>query len=162
MATIRADIAAIVFTATEKARALARGQNIEALRARALLAFDEATNPLLTLDAIMESGNKAVVDFALASMRTATLNSPVVNFTFDPAAGSTPLPVAFLDASTNAPSTWAWEKNDGGGWVPFAGTPTVQNPTETFVTGTWDVRLTATNESGSGSSTMNNIIVVSA
>lgn len=40
-------------------------------------------------------------------------------------------------------TTYLWEKNDGGGWVPFDGTPTAANPSEDFDEGTWSVRLTA-------------------
>lgn len=70
---------------------------------------------------------------------------PVAEFSGTPLTGCAPLSVAFTDESTNTPTAWLWEKNDGSGWVNFSGTPTAQNPTEDFAAGTWDVRLTATN-----------------
>lgn len=74
---------------------------------------------------------------------------PVADFSGTPTSGEAPLSVAFTDSSTNTPTSWHWEKNDGSGWVDFAGSPTVQNPTELFAAGTWDIRLTATNGGGS-------------
>ncbi len=84
--------------------------------------------------------------------------APVADFTGTPLSGTAPLSVAFTDTSTNTPTSWLWEKNDGSGWVNFAGTPTVQNPTEVFATGTWSVRLTATNAGGSNTKTRTNYI----
>jgi hypothetical protein len=58
---------------------------------------------------------------------------PVADFTGTPLSGSSPLSVAFTDTSTGGAGTsWHWEKNDGSGWQDFAGTPTAQNPTESF------------------------------
>ncbi len=81
------------------------------------------------------------------------VSAPVADFTGTPLTGTAPLSVAFTDASTNTPTSWLWEKNDGSGWVNFAGTPTAQNPTESFAAGTWSVRLTATNVGGSDTKT---------
>lgn len=89
-------------------------------------------------------------------------NAPVAEFTGTPLTGTDPLTVAFTDASTNTPTEWAWEKNDGGGWVAFAGTPTVQNPSEDFTVGTWSVRVTASNTGGSSVKTRTDYVVVSA
>jgi PKD repeat protein len=88
--------------------------------------------------------------------------APVAAFSGTPVSGSAPLPVVFTDASTNTPTSWAWEKNDGGGWVNFAGSPTAQNPTENFAEGTWDVRLTSTNATGSDAEEKLDYVVVSA
>jgi PKD repeat protein len=74
---------------------------------------------------------------------------PVAAFSGTPLTGTFPLAVTFTDLSVRSPTSWAWEKNNGSGWVPFSGTPSAQNPTETFTAGTWDVRLTATNAGGS-------------
>jgi PKD repeat protein len=73
---------------------------------------------------------------------------PVSAFSGTPLSGSSPLSVVFTDSSTNSPTSWLWEKNDGGGWVDFDGTPDAQNPTEDFDAGTWSVRLTASNAGG--------------
>ncbi|MCB9189351.1 MAG: PKD domain-containing protein [Flavobacteriales bacterium] len=51
--------------------------------------------------------------------------------------------IQFIDQSTNAPTSWAWDFGDGG-------TSTQQNPTHTYTsTGTYTVSLTATNAFGS-------------
>lgn len=70
------------------------------------------------------------------------------NFSATPLTGAAPLAVTFTDASNNNPTSWAWKKNNGSGWVDFAGTPTAQNPVETFAAGTWDIQLTATRADG--------------
>ena len=76
-------------------------------------------------------------------------DAPVAAFSGTPLSGITPLSVGFTDASTNSPTVWSWEKNSGAGWVAFAGTPTAQSPTESLTTGTWSIRLTASNSAGS-------------
>ncbi len=84
----------------------------------------------------------------------------MVDFVGTPLSGAAILAVAFTDLSSNTPISWLWEKNDGGGWANFAGTPTAQHPTENFAAGTWSVRLTATNTSGSGTGTQTNYLTV--
>lgn len=88
--------------------------------------------------------------------------APVADFTGTPTSGSSPLEVVFTDESSGSPTSWLWEKNDSGGWVEFDGTPTEQNPTETFSDGTWSVRLTATNTGGSDTKTRTDYITVSS
>jgi PKD repeat protein len=52
------------------------------------------------------------------------------------------LAVAFTDASTGAPTSWAWDFGDGG-------TSTLQNPSHTYAApGTYNVCLTVTNACG--------------
>ncbi len=96
------------------------------------------------------------------SATTSTPSAPVANFTGTPTSGTASLSVAFTDSSTNTPTSWLWEKNSGSGWVNFAGTPTSQNPTESFAAGAWDVRLTATNATGSDTKTRLAYIVASS
>lgn len=74
---------------------------------------------------------------------------PVANFTGTPTSGTIPLTVNFTDTSTNSPTSWLWDfKNDG------TATSTQQNPTYTYSSaGTYTVKLTATNSSGSNSVT---------
>jgi PKD repeat protein len=81
---------------------------------------------------------------------------PVADFTGTPVGGDFPLTVSFTDASTNSPTSWAWDfTNDG------TTDSTSQNPTYTYSTaGTYTVKLTATNDSGSGSITKTNYITV--
>lgn len=65
--------------------------------------------------------------------------SPVVDFSYtgDPV-------VSFTDLSTNSPTSWSWDFDDG----TFS---TLQNPVHTFPTdGSYNVCLTATNGVGSG------------
>lgn len=85
--------------------------------------------------------------------------APVADFSGTPTSGTSPLSVVFTDLSTNTPTSWLWEKNSGSGWVNFSGTPTAQDPTESFTSGTWSVRLTATNTGGSNTKTRTNYIV---
>jgi len=93
---------------------------------------------------------------------TTAVDPPVANFSGTPLSGNAPLSVVFTDASTNAPTSWLWEKNSGSGWVNFATSPTAQNPTESFTAATWSVRLTATNAAGSNTKTRTNYITVTS
>lgn len=84
--------------------------------------------------------------------------APVADFSGTPLSGAAPLSVAFTDLSSGAPTSWLWEKNDGSGWANFGGTPTAQNPVESFAAGTWSVRLTATNATGADTKTRTNYV----
>ena len=88
--------------------------------------------------------------------------APVADFSGTPTSGTTPLTVAFTDLSTESPTSWLWEKNDGSGWVNFDGTPTDQNPSEIFDVGLWSVRLTASNAAGSDTDTKTDYITATA
>lgn len=81
---------------------------------------------------------------------------PTATFTGAPLQGCVPLTVNFTDQSTESPSSWLWDfKNDG------SVTNTAQNPSYTYtVPGTYSVKLTATNASGSNSLTRTNYITV--
>lgn len=76
--------------------------------------------------------------------------APAANFSFAPQGPVMGSAVTFTDASTGAPTSWAWNFGD-----PASGgnnTSTAQNPTHTFAAaGSYDVSLTATNASGSNS-----------
>jgi len=62
--------------------------------------------------------------------------------------------IQFTDQSTNNPTSWAWDFGDGQ-------TSTVQNPSHTYASsGTFTVKLTATNSYGSNPVTKNNMITV--
>ncbi len=66
---------------------------------------------------------------------------PSVNFVGNPLNGCTPLNVQFIDLSSS-PNTdpiisWEWDFGDLGD----LGTPTLQNPTHTFTTGKYDIKL---------------------
>lgn len=85
--------------------------------------------------------------------------APVAAFTGAPLSGPAPLVVQFTDQSTGSPASWTWEYRKGAGkWKPLA---TTQNPSFTFATpGTYDVRLTVTNNGGSDSEIKSSYITV--
>ncbi len=69
--------------------------------------------------------------------------SPVANFTANIQSGCSPLIINFQDLSTGNPISWNWDFGNGN-------TSSLQNPSATYFTpGTYTVRLTATNNSGS-------------
>jgi PKD repeat protein len=74
------------------------------------------------------------------------LTTPTAAFTANVAAGVAPLSVTFTDASTESPTSWAWDfQNDG------VVDSTAQSPTFSYTApGVYTVRLVATNEAGSG------------
>lgn len=72
--------------------------------------------------------------------------APVANFSASSTSGCSPLIVNFTDLSTNNPTSWSWDFGDGNPPI------NAQNPSYTFFnSGTYIVKLTATNASGSGS-----------
>lgn len=74
--------------------------------------------------------------------------APTPGFKADAVVGTAPLTVNFTDLSVDATS-WLWQKNSGSGWTNFTD-ETEQNPTETFtLSGTYSIRLVATNPAGS-------------
>ena len=81
---------------------------------------------------------------------TGTSASPIASFTLAPQVGHSPLTVKFTDRSVNAASI-KWDFGDGT-------TSTESNPSHTYTTGFYIVRLTATN--GDKSSTVANIVIV--
>lgn len=84
--------------------------------------------------------------------------APVADFSATPTSGSAPLTVSFTDASTNAPTGWAWDFDNDG--IVDSG---ARNPSFTYTSpGTYSVRLTASNATGSGSITKTNLVTVSS
>ena len=83
--------------------------------------------------------------------------APVADFTASVTSGAAPLTVQFTDESTNAPTSWQWDF-DGDG----ATDATQPNPSWTYATsGSFSVRLVATNSGGSGTTTRANYVTVS-
>jgi len=79
---------------------------------------------------------------------------PVADFNGSPTTGIVPLTVAFTDASSGAPTSWAWTFGDGG-------TSAEQHPSHVYtVAGTYSVTLQGTNASGSDTITKTNYITV--
>jgi PKD repeat protein len=71
-------------------------------------------------------------------------NPPTAGFTFSPASPVTGQGIGFLDTSTGSPSSWSWAFGDGT-------TSFVQNPIKAYgLPGSYNVTLTASNSSGSG------------
>jgi len=80
---------------------------------------------------------------------------PVANFKATPTTGKIPLSVNFTDQSTMYPIAWLWDFGDGG-------TSTLKNPTHTYVNeGNYIIKLTVTNNYGSGTETKPDYITVS-
>jgi PKD repeat protein len=78
--------------------------------------------------------------------------APVAALSGTPLSGAAPLTVSFTDGSVYVPTTWNWEyKETAGSWTTFS---TVKNPSHSFSSGTYDIRLTATNAIGSNTATM--------
>lgn len=72
-------------------------------------------------------------------------SAPVSDFMADVMEGTAPLTVNFTDLSTYSPQSWAWDFNNDG----FADA-TAANPTFTFTEpGTYSIKLTTSNETGS-------------
>lgn len=69
---------------------------------------------------------------------------PVVSFYANSTSGTSPLPIQFVDTSTNSPISWYWNFGDGMN-------STNQSPVHWFAPGTYSVNLTATNGGGSTS-----------
>ncbi len=85
---------------------------------------------------------------------SASAQAPVANFTANVVSGCSPLVVQFSDQSTGNPTSWLWDLGNGG-------TSTVRNPTATYTTpGSYTIRLTVTNSSGSNSITKTSFIAV--
>lgn len=83
---------------------------------------------------------------------------PVAAFSGSPLNGCAPLTVTFADASTSAPTSWAWDI-DNNGSTDY----TVQNPVHTYTQpGTYAVRLSVSNSNGSNTLTRTAYITVNA
>jgi uncharacterized protein (TIGR02145 family) len=83
-------------------------------------------------------------------------SAPEAAFSANPTSGTAPLSVNFTDQSANNPTSWLWEFGDGT-------TSNERNPQKTYnATGTYTVKLTATNSHGSNAHTKNNFITVNA
>jgi PKD repeat protein len=81
------------------------------------------------------------------SLGTGTVTKPTASFSANPTAGTAPLTVQFTDMSTGSPTAWAWDFGDGG-------TASTQNPSHTYTaSGTYVVKLTASNAGGSSTAT---------
>ncbi len=87
------------------------------------------------------------LNVTLLPTRPAEPGAPVADFTANVTSGELPLAVAFTDASTGAPTTWAWDfENDG------TADSTEQSPVHVYpAAGTYTVNLTVGNSYGESS-----------
>lgn len=84
------------------------------------------------------------------------IGGPVAAFSGTPVSGCAPLSVTFTDASTNTPTSWAWDM-DNNGTTDY----TIQNPTHVYNTaGNYSVKLKITNANGVDSIIKTNYITV--
>lgn len=87
---------------------------------------------------------------------TATYTAPTATFTATPLSGDAPLTVAFTDASTGGPTSWAWDFNNDG-----TTDSTAQSPSYTYNTpGIYTVKLTVSNAFGTDDETKTNYVTV--
>jgi PKD repeat protein len=114
-------------------------------------------NYTVALTATNSAGSNTATQTGYITVSAAVV-TPVANFTATPTSGSAPLTVTFTDASTNTPTSWAWDFGDNS-----TTNATVQNPVHTFAAaGTYTVTLTATNTAGNDGETKTGYVTVTA
>jgi len=107
----------------------------------------------VTLTATNSAGSNTITQAGYITVST-TGSTPVAAFVANVTSGTVPLPVLFVDTSTNSPTSWVWSFGDGG-------SSTVQNPVHTYAgAGTYSVTLTATNSAGSNTISQSGYITV--
>ena len=117
-------------------------------------AYTLAGTYTVTLTVTNSAGSNTVTQAGYVTV-TKSAAAPVANFVATVTSGTSPLPVQFVDSSTNAPTTWLWSFGDGG-------SSTLQNPSHMYTTaGTYTVTLTATNAAGSNTISQTGYITVS-
>lgn len=79
---------------------------------------------------------------------------PVASFTTDVTSGYSPLSVQFTDTSTNDPTSWDWYFVNATGNNTEILFSTSQNPLKSFGVGNYTTKLKATNDGGSGNSSL--------
>lgn len=91
--------------------------------------------------------NKAGTDSITRNGLITVRAVPTADFSANRTSGQAPLSVQFTDASTGAPTSWAWSFGDGTNG-------NVQNPVHVYTApGTYNVRLTASNSAGTDTMT---------
>jgi PKD repeat protein len=80
---------------------------------------------------------------------------PVASFTAAPLSGVEPLAVAFIDTSSNAPTSWFWDFDQDAVVDSME-----QHPTNTYAAGTWTASLVASNAFGASSAFTATITVI--
>jgi PKD repeat protein len=125
---------------------------------RSSFTFEKAGIYDIQLTVIGPDGRDAEIKDNYLRIRTSH-ELPVAAFSGSPTSGNAPLTVQFTDLSSNTPTSWKWEyREDSGSWTPFS---TKDNPSQTFTsTGSYDIRLTVTNNEGSDSTVRRGFITV--
>jgi PKD repeat protein len=122
------------------------------------IAYPNAGTYSVKLTATNAHGTDSVVKTGIITVTAGGGGTaPVANFSLTPTSGSAPLTVKFTDQSTGSPTSYQWSfKNDG------VINSTVASPTYTYASnGTYSVKLTVTNNSGSNSIIKNGAVIVS-
>ena len=123
------------------------------------------SNPIVLEDVTTATFTQFIEDIVQSGVKTETISqwynamtnpAPVAAFTATPVTGSAPLTVQFTDQSTGSSLSYSWDFNNDG-----IVDSTQQNPTYTYNTvGTYTVKLTVTNSTGTNSLTKTNYITV--
>ena len=115
--------------------------------------YSKAGKYTVTLTATNEAGSNTVKKSNYITVTTAA-TKPVADFWGSQLSGNAPLKVTFTETSKGSPTAWKWDFGDGT-------SSTEKNPTHTYSkTGTYTVKLTATNEAGSSTKNKANYIKV--
>ena len=103
------------------------------------------TSPTKTFTVTLNAINSYGEDTAKKVDYITVTQSPIAEFTVDSRQGKAPFVVKFRDLSAGNPTVWNWEFGDGTG-------SSEQNPTHVYpFEGSYDVRLTVSNQYGSDS-----------
>jgi PKD repeat protein len=107
------------------------------------------------------SDSELKTDYITVTVKPPVPIKPEAAFSGTPTSGNAPLTVQFTDQSKNTPTSWKWEyKKGSGSWTQFSTAP---SPSYTFpATGTYGIRLTATNAAGSNTQTKTSFLTVTA
>ena len=98
--------------------------------------------------------NSSGPSFVSQSVVVAQGAAPVAAFTFSPPAPQPGQSVAFTDTSSGGPTSWSWDFGDGDGSA-------FQSPAHTFAAaGTYAVRLTVSNPSGSNQTSQSVVVKI--
>ena len=115
--------------------------------------YSKAGKYTVTLTATNAAGSNTVKKSNYITVTTAA-TKPVADFWGSQLSGNAPLKVTFTETSKGSPTAWKWDFGDGT-------SSTEKNPTHTYSkTGTYTVKLTATNEAGSSTKNKANYIKV--
>jgi serine protease len=119
--------------------------------------FVGASSAVVKFESYNNFGNNLYID-NINITGTSGAQAPIADFSASSTTICAGTTVTFTDNSAPAATSWSWTFPGGN-----ASSTTVQNPTVTYNTaGTYNVTLTATNSSGSNTSTKSGYIVVNA